>query len=317
MARDFSWTDVRGGLIAIVVLLVGAFAILKFSRVGSLHGDTLRVFAAVSEARGVTPGSEVWLSGQKVGKISRISFRSAASTDTSRRILIEMQVLAEYRDAIHKDATAQIRAGGSLIGAVVVYLSPGTTRTLAVADGDTLRAQPQADVEGTSSQFSNATKELPVIMANVRVLAGQLQTTGGTVGALLNGPGMGRLSEVRIRTERVINHLHGGGTAGLILEGGLSARAGRVMSRADSVRALLASSRTSFGRFRRDSTLMNEVGDIRNELTLIQMYIDEPRGTVGRVLRDSALTNSVADAQREMTLLFADLKKHPTRYLSF
>jgi hypothetical protein len=100
------------------------------------------------------------------------------------------------------------------------------------------------------------------------------------------------------------------------MRGGLTNRAGRVMARVDSVRTLLASPNTSLGRFRRDSTLLAEVDDIRNELTLVRASLDEPRGTVGRALKDSALTTSLGQAQHEMTLLMADIKNNPRRYLS-
>jgi hypothetical protein len=62
---------------------------------------------------------------------------------------------------------------------------------------------------------------------------------------------------------------------------------------------------------------MDEVADIRRELAQVQQSLDEPRGTAGRILHDSGMTNALAGAQREMTLLFADLKKHPFRYISF
>jgi phospholipid/cholesterol/gamma-HCH transport system substrate-binding protein len=316
MARELSWSDVRGGLIALAVVVAIAVGVLKYSRVGALRGDTFHLYALVGEARGVTPGSEVWLSGQKVGKITRIEFQPATS-DTSRRILIEMEVLSEFRPAMHRNATAQIRAGGSFIGAVVVYVSPGTVASVEMADNDTILTQPQVDVEGATGQFGAATRELPAILGNVRVLTAQLRSTEGTVGAVLNGPGLGQLGLARIRMARVVNRLTGGGTAGLIAGGGLTTRAQRVMARADSVRALLASDRTSLGRLRRDSTLVTEVADIRRQLDQVQRALDTPSGTAGRVLRDSALTQGVASAQQEMTLLFADLKKHPFRYLSF
>jgi phospholipid/cholesterol/gamma-HCH transport system substrate-binding protein len=316
MARELSWSDVRGGLIALAVVVAIAVGVLKYSRVGALRGDTFHLYALVGEARGVTPGSEVWLSGQKVGKITRIEFQPATS-DTSRRILIEMEVLSEFRPAMHRNATAQIRAGGSFIGAVVVYVSPGTVASVEMADNDTILTQPQVDVEGATGQFGAATRELPAILGNVRVLTAQLRSTEGTVGAVLNGPGLGQLGLARIRMARVVNRLTGGGTAGLIAGGGLTTRAQRVMARADSVRALLASDRTSLGRLRRDSTLVTEVADIRRQLDQVQRALDAPSGTAGRVLRDSALTQGVASAQQEMTLLFADLKKHPFRYLSF
>jgi hypothetical protein len=79
----------------------------------------------------------------------------------------------------------------------------------------------------------------------------------------------------------------------------------------------VGSPNTSLGRFRRDSTLLANVDDIRAELADIQRELDEPSGTAGRILRDSAMTGALAGARREMTLLFADIKKHPGRYISF
>lgn len=316
MARQLSWSDVRGGLIALVVLVVAALGILRFLRVGALHGDTIRVYALVGGARGVTPGSEVWLSGQKIGKVTRIEFLPP-STDTSRRIVMEMRILSQYRPAVHSDATAQVGAGGSLVGAMVVSLTPGTARTAPLADGDTILAKPQADVDGATGQFGAVTRELPAIAGNVKLLVSELQSERGTIGAMFNGPGLAGIRETRRQTSRVMGRMQGRGTVARIMDGGLTARASRVMSRVDSVRALLASNRTTLGRLRRDSTLMTEVGNIREELAKVQQSLDEPRGTAGRVMHDSAFATALAGARQEMTLLFADMKKHPTRYLSF
>ncbi|MDB4880221.1 MAG: Mammalian cell entry related domain protein [Gemmatimonadetes bacterium] len=318
MARELSWSDVRGGVIAFVVLVVTALSIIWFLRVGQLRGESYVVYALVSEAAGLTPGSEVWLSGQKVGKVRRISFRSPATADTATRLLLELQLLSEHREAIHRDADAQIRAGGSLIGAVVVNLTPGTTSAPTLAEGDTLRASPPGVVEGAVAQVRRAMSELPPLMDTVGILAKQVQSPGGTIGAFMTGPGLRGLDEAQRRTASLVGRVtKGRGTAGLVFQGGLGRRASGVMARADSVRALLASSRTSLGRFRRDSTLLREVASIRAELAEVQRALDEPRGTAGRVLRDSALTDALASAQQEMTLLFADLKKHPFRYISF
>jgi hypothetical protein len=316
MARRLSWSDVRGGVTAIVVIAIVAVAILKFLRVGALHGDTFRLYALVGEARGVTKGSEVWLNGQKIGKIIDIRFLPA-SADTARRIQIEMEVLEQYREAMRNDALAQIRAGGSIIGPPVVYLSAGTARAAPLRPNDTVRTKPQADVEGATGKFATAAKEFPVIIGNVKLLASQLEGTEGTVGAMMNGPGLRDLGPAQRRAAALMARLSAGGTAGFIMRGGLSARAQRVLARADSVRALLASPNTTVGRFRRDSTLVGEVDDIRNELTLLQMNLASARGTVGRAASDSALGNAIAEAQREMTLLRADLKKHPLRYINF
>jgi hypothetical protein len=318
MARRLSWSDVRGGVIASLAIIVVALAILKFSRVGALHGDTFALHAVTSDARGLMKGSEVWLSGQKIGKVTGISFRSPQVADTLHRVAIEMEILSRYRNALRHDAVGRIRAGGSFIGPTVVYLWPGTANGSPIEAGDTLRLRESPELERASAQLSVAAREIPAIMANVKVLGTELQATGGTLGAMLNGPGFGELRRARIGVSRLGSQLtNDHGTTGQIMHGDLAARAQRVMARVDSVRGLLSSPQTSLGRFRRDSTLVLQVGDIRNELTLVQAQLHSPDGTVGRFAADSAITHQLAGAQREMALLFADIKQHPLRYLSF
>ncbi len=319
MARRHSWSDVRGGAIAAILLTIIVFATLKYAPLGRLRGDTFVLHAVLSEARGLLKGSEVWLAGKKVGKVTDIEFLPL-SLDSASRLMVSMQVLEEYRPVIRRDAVAQVRAGGSLVGSPVVYLTAGAISAAMVQSGDTIHAKPQSDFEAAAGEFSLASKEFPAIISNIKTLSGQMSGTEGTAGAFLNqpgGPGLPALARTTAQMGRLVRSLEGNGSAGLILRGGLMDRVGRVMARADSVRALVASPNTSLGRLRKDSTLLAEVADIRNEMTLIRAQLDEPRGTAGRLMQDSALTNAIAEAQRQMGLLFADIKKRPFRYIVF
>ena len=130
---------------------------------------------------------------------------------------------------------------------------------------------------------------------------------------------MPELDEARGRAGTLMGRVKSGpGTLGLLMNGrgvlGTSARV--AMARADSIRALLASGRGSVGRFRRDSTLLREVAAVRDELAIVNELMSRPTGTVGRLRQDEAIQEGVASAQREMTALFADLKKHPFRYIN-
>lgn len=299
-----------------MVLVVAAVAILRFSRVGALHGDTFALYATVGDASGVMKGSEVWLSGQKIGKITDITFRPPRSADTLHRVAIAMEVLSKYADAMRRDAVGQIRPGGSFIGPAVIYLTPGTAKGAPIQPGDTIRIGSAPDVSRATAQLSTAAQELPAIMSNVQVLRSELQSTRGAMGAFMNGPGTSQLGRARVRVQQLRSSLSRGGTAGRVMRGDLAGRAQRVMARADSVKRLVASPNTSLGRFRRDSTLLTEVGAIRDELTRLRAQLDSPDGTVGRFTRDSAITLQLAEAQNQMALLFTDIKKHPLRYLS-
>jgi len=320
MARRLAWSNVRGGLVALVVIVGICVATLKYARVGALRGDRFRLYAVMGAARGAMKGSEVWLMGQKIGKITDIRFRSPGESDTSSRVLVEMEVLEKYREAMRRDAVAQIRPGGSLIGAVVVYLTSGTASERMIRDGDTVYAKPQADAESATAQFGAATKELPAIIGNVKAIRSEMESTSGTVGVLMRsarGEG-GALQSASTRLAHLRRRMgNERGSLGRIMTGGLGTRARVVMARADSVRTLVGSSSTSLGRFKRDSTLITEVAEIREELAKVRASLSESRGTAGRVLHDSAAFSALGEAHEEMTLLLADLKKHPLRYNPF
>ena len=319
MARPLTWSDVRGGLVALLALAAVAFVTLRYARVGALRGDTMPLVAHVSAARGLLNGSEVWLSGQKVGKVTSINFRPIAEADTSARLEIRFDILENEAAKMRSDAVAQIRPGGSFIGTPVLYLSPGTPKGRPLRAGDVMGTRAQADFEGAAGQFGSASKEFPAIISNVKVLAAQLSGTEGTVGAFINsGFAGGDMARTRREFARLGAALDAEqGTAGKLMNGKLGPRVQRVMARADSVRTLIGSPNTSLGRMRKDSTLLAEVADIRNELTLIRRQLDEPQGTAGRLMHDSAVSSALGEAQRQMSLLFADIKKHPLRYLVF
>ena len=320
MARRLSWSDVIGGLIGTCAIVIVVVATLVYARVGALHGDTFTLFALVGEARGVLVGSEVWLSGQKIGRIADIQFRSPSIADTGSRIEIRMQVLEKYRSAMHRDALAQIRAGGTIIGQPVVYIAPGTVASTGIRDGDTVTTKSQSDIENSAGTFGTATRELPAVVGNVKEIVSQLKNSQGTVGALLNssgGPGGREMAHALAQGKSLRARLTGRDALGYTVNGALSERAGQAMARVDSVRALLASGRTSYGRLRKDSTLARNVDDIQQQLTRVRSELDEPHGTLGRYRRDSTLTAAIAGAHQDMSALLSDIKKHPLRYISF
>jgi len=56
-----SWRKLTGGIIALVAIIAGAFAIIAFARVGSLKGDTYPF-------TGPTLLLHVWRSGDQLGR---------------------------------------------------------------------------------------------------------------------------------------------------------------------------------------------------------------------------------------------------------
>jgi hypothetical protein len=319
MAPRSRWQDLRIGIATALIVTVGAVLILIFGRVGVMHGKKFTLFVTSDAARGVIRGTEVWLDGQKVGVVKGMSFRPPSVIPTERLVL-SLELLDEARPLIRQDTKVHIQGGTSLIGDQVVALTSGTLKSRGVVDGDTIRAGQESDLENMASDAALASRQLPAIMGNVKLLVAQLHTAEGTLGAFGLDHGGSDMQRVRVKTGRLMNRLPGlRGTIGLGFGASdeLTAHAKRIMAQADSVRLLVTSNEHSLGRFRRDSTLVREVGRIRDELHEVQRLAESPAGTLGRLRSDSSIARNVRRDRMAFDSLFIDLKKHPLRYIAF
>ncbi|MDB4875480.1 MAG: Mammalian cell entry related domain protein [Gemmatimonadetes bacterium] len=319
MARRTTWKDLIIGLLAVCAILGVGLSILVFGRPGRLHGKTVSLFATSDAARGVIGGTEVWLDGQKVGLVTGIVFRPP-STKPSERLVISMDVLDDALSQLRLDSKVDIRSGTSIIGDQVVYLSSGTAKMRQVLPGDTIHGGIQADVEEVTSDVALASREFPGILENVKLLAAQLQTAKGTLGALGIEKGGPEIAIARMKSTRLVSRAFSSrGTLGLAMRGSgaLQARAAAAMTQVDSIRALLASNDHSLGRFRRDSTLVLEITRVRSELADVQRLAESPTGTVGRMRTDSVIVRNIHRDIMSLDSLFAAVKQHPFRYIVF
>jgi len=318
MAKQLYWKRLVPGLMAFALITATALSILIFGRVGALHGKTTRLYIATSAARGITSGSDVWIEGQRVGMVKGVEFQSA-TVDTSRRLVIVTEILAKYLPQLRSDSYAQVRSAGSLIGAPVIYLTSGSPGAAAVHAKDTIQARPQGDFEGVTSQAGFASRHFPAIIANVKALRAELGSARGTFGAALSDGGTEQLTVLRSNATQITQRaFESNGTLALTFrEGNVMARASRAIAAADSIRVLLDSPNTSFGRFQRDSSLGRTIGEVRNEVSILRARLASAEGTAGRVLGDSAVVRQLARLERDLGSLMDDIKRHPLRYIAF
>ena len=318
MPRRPTWRALIPGLVTFAAVVAAALVVLVYARPGALHGGTYRLFVATDAARGVMEGTDVRIAGRKAGVIREIAF-APVTADTTRRIVMEVELLEDAKRLVRANSTAQIRTGGSLIGAPVLFVTMGTTEAPVLEAGDTLLALPQADMEEASSRFAQATQAFPAIISNVKVLAAQLRSAEGTIGAATI-EGTRELGDFAERASELQGlTFESDGTIGRALDpqSELRIRARRAMASADSLRTLLGSDRSELGRFRRDSTLLLRIADVRNEAAIVRHRLERASGTAGRAVRDSVLTVQLGEAERSLSRLLDDVRHNPLRYLVF
>ena len=313
MPHQLHWRELRGGIIAVAVLAAIVFSIFAFARVGGLHGKKVTLYVVTDEAPGLLAGTEVWLSGEKDGLVTDISFRPPG-TDTLERLLIKTEFLQKALMHVRRDSYAQIRAGGTLIGTPVIFISAGTIGSPPLKDGDTLRTIPLA---GMGAVAEGAAKLIPSVGKLITTTKQITRKAGEPVGTIGNmrANGLPDLPDVTAGISSLNSRARGNGAIASALRGDLQRRAARTMASADSLRRLVASNRGSIGRFRKDSTLATKASHVLAELDTLRALATSPLGTIAAVHSDSVLARKLAEQHELMAALLKDIKSNPMRYI--
>lgn len=313
------WAELLPGAIIVAVIAAFTFAVLVYARVGRLHGDTYHLHFLTDAARGVIQGTEVWLAGQKVGLVKEIRFAPPGyRQDSLARLDIELELVEDVRDLIREDSFGQIRSGGSLIGAPVVYITPGTSSRPGLDEGDTVAAKPQVDTEGLTSAVALAGREIPIVIREAKQIRDDMRRATSGLSELQDDGGVS-LSVVGSRAAGLTRRAtRGGGTIPLLQRDRIVMnRVSSAMQSVDTIRTLLASDATSYGRFKRDSSLVREIASVRDEMSILRGLVAQSRGTAGRIANDKAVTDALANAERELGRTIEDIKRDPLRYVRF
>jgi hypothetical protein len=311
MPRRLEWRELIPGIIAAAAIVIVVVVTLVFARVGQVHGKKVTLYVVAEEATGILPGTEVWLSGQKQGLVTDVSFRPPA-TDTMERVLITMEFLKEMLPYVRRDSYAQLKPGGSFIGSLVVAITAGSASSPPLHDGDTLHILKKGRIATLTSDVGTIGPAFSALVSEVNALNAKLASPIGTIGsARVNG--MPRMPDVSARMSRMTARASGNGTIGLAMRSNIKGRSARAMAAVDSIRILALSNRTSVGRFRRDSTLVTKAGHLLAELDSLRNLTSGQLG--GAAAADSSLAKELTRSRALLASLIKDIKAHPLRYI--
>jgi hypothetical protein len=316
MPRQLHWSELSGGVIAALVIAGLVVIVLLFARVGALHGRKITLYVVTDDATGVLPGTEIWLGGKKEGVVKDISFRPP-TTDTLERLIITTDFLKEALVSVRRDSYAQIKPGGSLIGAPILYISLGTRDSPPLRDGDTIRTRPTGAIASLAQDIGKIQPEISALASEVKALNAKAASQAGTVGSI-RAHGLPQMPELNARMSQLSGRaMNANGTIALAARNNLMERASQAMAGADSIRTLMSSSRSSLGRFRRDTTLTTKATGVLARLDTLSALLSDPMGAIGGAHPDSALNHEAARSRSLLDSLIKDAKKHPGRYISF
>jgi hypothetical protein len=307
------WRKLTGGIIALVAIIGGAFAIVAFARVGSLRGDTYIAYIVADQASGIFKGTNVWLQGQKVGVVQDVDF---LPTDSSVRTVLKVEVMSPYKEFIRKDSPVEFKPGGTYLGAQVVALRIGSQSAPVLDAGDTLTRVSVIDPEVRANELTEAGEDFPQIVSSLRAIGSDLSKTQSQFGTL--GDRSSGFASVLTHVAELEKRNDGKkGTFSLLLrDHSLADRAKLAITRADSLLKFTREKGT-INRFAADSSLRRALASTRAELDSVRLRISREDGAAGRYLADDALQQDLQGLSDQIARTLADFAKRPNRYSPF
>jgi hypothetical protein len=306
------------GLAVSTAVIAMVVAILVFARLGTVHGRTTRLYVEANRGEGVIPGTEVWLDGVKVGAVRWVRFQPP-TTDTTRRLLIALDVTENVRQRIRGDTQASIEPGGSQLGAPVIYLWGGRLAARPLADGDTLTTRDARQLGTTREQIALAAQNLPVVLSNFDAVRDQLSSHSGTIGALGSEADSHSLRVLRGQADRLMDDTaYRHGSIALAASDGVSHRVQLVLARADSLMQIVAGPAGAGPRMGPDGDLTHAVDQLDADLAALHAQVERQRTAAPRDTATLAtLRAQISQTHARLRSLVADVAHRPLRYMNF
>jgi phospholipid/cholesterol/gamma-HCH transport system substrate-binding protein len=167
-------SEIKAGIVIFVAVILLAAAVFILSDVRALWEDKNSLVLIFDNADGVSRGSPVWYAGFEVGEVTGLRIIHGDQD----RIALSVRIDREAR--VREDSKAYIRNLG-MMGAKYVELTPGSTGSRELSDGDILEGEKPAS--------------LAEIFETGQVIAKQVQETIDDVRGLVKGMEGGSLQE--------------------------------------------------------------------------------------------------------------------------
>ena len=251
-------------LVSIVILI---FLILNASGDLNPFKKRLHLKAQFADANGLRKGSEVRLSGVRVGKIDDVRLLPPSTAPNAQRVeaLMTIDAVIDGQPAterIRQDSTATQGSPSLLGNEMLINISPGTALAPQVKDYDILRSSSANTVNDFATSGTDLAQRLSKLSDQISVITKDVQEGKGTVGRLFND-------------EALYNNLNA-----TVLE-------------TEDVMRLIKSGNGSAGRFVNDPALYNNANEIAMQLRTIAQDLRAGKGTAGKLLTNDELYNRV------------------------
>ncbi len=313
-----TWEQVRVGIFLIIVLAMGATALVMIGRSGNVFGERYQLVTLVRSAAGLVPGAEVQLAGQAVGQVDRVVLIPPEDRpESGQAVALWLNVRVSVQSQIREDSRAQVRTQG-LLGDRLIDIRPGSAGARILQDGDTLHAAASVDFDALIAEGSEAVGDLVEITSNLAELTRGVLEGEGTIGRLVTDAALyDRLVSLAGSMDTLVAVAADadGPVMRMLEDESLYLSIRSTLTSLDSVAAGVARGEGSLGRMlTTDSLYAALLGSITRMDSLLAS-LESGEGAMGRLFTDPVLYEELLKTMVDFGSLLEAVREDPERFV--
>jgi phospholipid/cholesterol/gamma-HCH transport system substrate-binding protein len=351
--HEVRWSQLKVGMIVLIstiVLVTLLFLMTSSSGLGILS-HKLTITTYFENSAGLKSGAAVNLEGVTIGTVKSVTVVSSPDRKLTP-VKIVMKLNDKYASDLKKDSKASLSTVG-VLGDTVVDISSQFAVGPPLQDGDELKTTETPSLTDVVKAGQGTIESLNVILAKMNVIVDNLQSGKGSVGQLINNPGLynkadatvaellaleknlnrgrgsigklltddtmyNRLNDAAGKLENIADELNAGkGTAGMLLkDDSLYKNLNSTLAHANSLMADADAGKGGLGLMLKDPKFRRELSDTLSNVDSLVAGVNQGQGTLGKLAKDDTAYANVNKLLEASTDLVKTIRSDPKKYLT-
>ncbi len=348
--KQLKWSQLRVGLTVVVASVILAVLIFLMSGTGGWFTSKIKLRSYVDNAGGLREGAPVRLAGVDIGNVTAIQIVPNKPTTP---VEITMKVNTKYSFNLRKDSAILLATAG-ILGETFVDVDSTTAKGPEAADGDTLTAKEQPDIQDVVRASQSTLQNIDTLLKRVDRIVAFIESGQGSIGKVIYDPSLfNQINATVVEFKGLVDQIQSGkGSIGPLLTSDEAYK--KVLAAVDKVNVMLddlQQGKGSAGKLLKDPELYDNVNktianihqltdDINagkgaigklakdpefaaklqttmNNLAALSDRLEKGEGSAGMLLKDPALYNNINEMLVETRELVKSIRENPKKYLTF
>ncbi len=348
--KQLKWSQLRGGVTVLFASVTLAVLIFVMSGTGGWFTRKITLHSYFDNASGLREGAPVRLSGVDIGNVSAIRIVQGKPTTP---VEITMKVNTKYSFNLRKDSVTLMSTAG-ILGETFVDVDSTTAKGPPAADGDTLPARDQPDIQDVVRASQGTLQNIDTLLKRVDRIMAFIESGQGSIGKVIYDPGLynqlnatvvefkGLMDDIQNgkgslgplltsdeaykkviaavdKINAMVDDLQAGkGTAGKLLKDPvLFDNTNKAMANVRQLTDDINAGKGAIGKMTHDQEFADHLQTLMNNLAALSERLQKGEGTAGMLFKDPALYNNSNQMLIETRELLKAIRENPKKYLTF